>query len=310
MLAQIHIEPMRPSEWDAVAELIRISTNHWYETHGHGTIFTGPAEATRLFCEVYEALDPGCCLTARNSSTGELAGSCFYHPRPTHYSLGIMNVHPNSAGQGVARRLLQEILSRAEEERKTVRLVSSAMNLDSFSLYTRAGFTPHTTFHDMVLPVPAEGLHSSAGSSLTIREGTLQDAERIAQLEQELVFIHRPGDYRFFLQNQGGMWHTSIAENSQGKLQGFLVSIVHPGCAMLGPGVMRTPEAAEALICAELNFRHPHQPVFLVPAHCLLLVKAMYRLGARNCELHFAQAYGNVRAPAGIVMPTFMPETG
>ena len=36
----------------------------------------------------------------------------------------------------------------------------------------------------------------------------------------------------------------------------------------------------------------------------------LYALGAKNCELHFAQVRGAWTAPAGVVMPTFMPETG
>ena len=40
------------------------------------------------------------------------------------------------------------------------------------------------------------------------------------------------------------------------------------------------------------------------------LVQTMYGWGAVNCELHFAQSRGTWTPPTGIVMPTFMPETG
>jgi hypothetical protein len=50
--------------------------------------------------------------------------------------------------------------------------------------------------------------------------------------------------------------------------------------------------------------------VFLVPAVCQQLVETLYGWGARNCELHFAQIRGHFEPPTGIVMPTFMPETG
>jgi len=33
-------------------------------------------------------------------------------------------------------------------------------------------------------------------------------------------------------------------------------------------------------------------------------------LGARNCELHFAQVLGDAQPIAGVVMPTFLPESG
>ena len=96
----------------------------------------------RLFPETYEALDPGCTLVAEHPRTGRLMGSCFHHPRETHVSLGIMNVHPAYFGMGVARRLLRAITDDADARGLPVRLVSSAFNLDSYSLYTRAGFVP------------------------------------------------------------------------------------------------------------------------------------------------------------------------
>jgi len=51
-------------------------------------------------------------------------------------------------------------------------------------------------------------------------------------------------------------------------------------------------------------------PVFLVPAQAAGLVETLCRWGARNCELHLAQVRGDYRTPTGLVMPTFMPETG
>src|SRR5260221_5723156 len=69
-----------------------------------------------------------------------------------------MNSDPNYYGQHDAGRLLKFITDFADREKKPVRLVSSAMNLDSFSLYTRAGFVPRMAYQDMYIPVPAEGL--------------------------------------------------------------------------------------------------------------------------------------------------------
>jgi len=91
---EIRLRPMLASEWGAVAELIYISTNYWYVASGKPPIFSGGPAVTELFCQVYEDLDPGCCVVAENDHTGRLMGSCFYHPRETHVSLGIMNVHP------------------------------------------------------------------------------------------------------------------------------------------------------------------------------------------------------------------------
>src|SRR4029450_1138689 len=114
------------------------------------------------FYEVYSALEPGCAVVAENTRTGRLMGSCFYHPRKHHVSLGIMNVHPNYFGGGVARALLQHIIDYTERRGcKALRLTSSALNLDSFSLYNRAGFVPRYAYQDMFLKVPERGLQRS-----------------------------------------------------------------------------------------------------------------------------------------------------
>ena len=135
MKSDIILRRLGPDEWDEVATLIFDSTNTWYSKNFSKNVFGGQPSAARVFPEVYEALDPGFCIIAEKD--GRMAGSCFVHPRETHYSLGIMNVHPKFYGQGVAGEILCEIVEMAEEETKPVRLVSSAMNLDSFSLYTK-----------------------------------------------------------------------------------------------------------------------------------------------------------------------------
>jgi hypothetical protein len=223
-----------------------------------------------------------------------------------------MNVHPNYFGFGIARRLLQFIVDFAEEQRKPVRLVSSAMNLDSFSLYTRAGFVPRCAYQDMFLDAPKnklnEALLNTRGHE-RVRPATPDDAEAIHSLEMEINHISRGGDYRYFIENKDGLWRTVVMENEQGNLDGYLVSVAHAGSNMLGPGVARTEEQAAALILTQLS-QHPARPVFLIPVECQTLVQTMYALGAKNCELHFGQARGAWTAPTGVVMPTFMPETG
>jgi len=305
------IRAMTPEDQDDVTALIYHSTNAWYEAHARPPIFTGDVSDAGVFCEVYEALDPGCCVVAQCDQTGVLAGSCFYHPRPTHVSLGIMNVHPDHFGGGVARKLLDHVIAFAETQDMPVRLVSSALNLDSFSLYNRAGFVPRTTFQDMYLEVPADGIQKGtppAGLD-RVREATAGDLDAIVALEEELHHIRRPDDYRHFLENAAGMWNLLVIETDSGGIDGCLASVCHPGSNMLGPGVMRTEADAAALIYAQLQHHAGGMPVWLVPVEANDLVQQLYRWGARNCELHFSQVRGAWQRTEGIVMPTFMPET-
>ena len=78
---------------------------------------------------------------------------------------------------------------------------------------------------------------------------------------------------------------------------------------MIGPGAAQTEAHALALLVAELNHHRGQSPVFLVPATHATLVRQMYELGARNCELHFSQVHGRWPDMNGLLFPTFLPET-
>lgn len=307
------IRSMQETEWDAVAELIHSSTNHWYASRLGHEIFSCEAADCRLFADVYEALDPGCCLVAEERGSAELLGSCFYHPRETHWSLGIMNVRPGLTGRGVARQLLAEIVARAEADSKPLRLVSSCLNLDSFSLYTKAGFQPRALYQDMQFPagIDPATLSWPLPPGVQLRPVRASDPPMLAELERRLTGLHRPGDHAYFQRNPNGHWHGWMTETASGEPTGFLYGIEHPASCMLGPGVMTDDATALALIGGVLaSLRQPQsRPVFLVPVRATGLVAELYRRGARNLELHVAQVRGDSPDPTGIVMPTFMPET-
>ncbi len=304
------LRQMKAADFDAVAELIFLSTNAWYIEHLGHPIFQCGSEDCRLFCEVYDDLDPGCGLVAEHSRTGFIAGSCFFHPRETHVSLGIMNVHPNYFGHGIAGRLLARIIDEAEGLDLPLRLVSSALNLDSYSLYNRHGFAPFCLYQDMLLNVPPDGLGGGGGEGLPeVREAGPSDIVAMGRLEFEISGISRERDYCYFVENGSGLWKTLVAVGEGGGIEGFLVSIDHPALRFIGPGVMRTEVATEALLRAQLDRFRGKAVVFLLPAGEKGLVSTAYGWGARNCELHLGQVRGVVQPVSGIAMPTFLPES-
>ena len=79
---------------------------------------------------------------------------------------------------------------------------------------------------------------------------------------------------------------------------------------MIGPGVSDNESVAESLLIHRLNAFAGKMAVFLIPVDAENLVQRLYSIGARNCELHFAQVLGDYQPYDGINMPTFMPETG
>ncbi len=309
-MSEIQIRKMNQEDRSEVAELIYISINHWYQTHGQPPIFQGGPSVTEVFYHVYDQIDPGCAIVAEDKRTGRLAGSCFYHPRPLHVSLGIMNVHPNHFGTGAGRALLQFIIDFSHAENKPLRLTQSAINLDSFSLYNKAGFVPRHAYQDMYLQIAEGGLKQPVDGSERVRSATPDDVTSMANLEKNVSGITREKDYLYCIENNDKYWNVAVYENGSGGVDGFMISCGHPAMNILGPGVMKSEDQAATLILHAANQYPGRVPVFLVPVECENLVRRMYQWGARNCELHFCQVLGEFQPYQGVNMPSFLPETG
>ncbi|MBE6425365.1 MAG: GNAT family N-acetyltransferase [Planctomycetaceae bacterium] len=304
------------------AHLIYDSTNAWYQKNRGFSVFTGEKDSALLFCRTYAALDgQENHLIAWDSDAQRIAGSCFVHPRPTHISLGIMNVHPDYFGQSVAPRILEHIIEIAQSQNLPLHLVSSAMNLDSFSLYSRMGFVPHTVFQDMMFPnfdsqKVSKMLSRNVSRLLpSVRPAQLADVPAITALDLELTGRDHTADFTYFIQNPDGAWRTWVLETETG-LTGVLSSVCDPGSCMLGPGFMRDEDSMLALIfTAYRAFTEPQdalpaaRPIFLVPCAAQNAIRTLYSWGARNTELHVGQTLGGGAPAKGLVMPTFMPES-
>lgn len=306
------LSALRPADHPAVADLLHRSLVSWYETRlRQGARFGSSPEPFGLIPEVYAALDPGEAIAARDASSGALLGVCFVHPRETHWSVGIVATAPEAAGRGVARAMMEEAIRRATAAGRPVRLVSSLLNLDSFSLYTRLGFVPGAMFQDLLLNVPAGGLGVPAPAGAErVRGARPDEAAALADYEAALQGLRREKDYRFFLANRVGQWKVWVSEDAGGRINGVLVVCLSPISPMLGPGVITDEATARALIWTALAELKGRSYVVLVPAAASELVATLYGWGARNIELHVAQVRGSSAAGRGLVFPTFLPESG
>lgn len=307
----LELSTIRADEYQAIAQLIHSSLVNWYEANLHqGAKFGDSPDPFVIFPEVYETLDPGEAITARDKERGTLLGVCFVHPRETHHAIGIVATATEAAGRGIARAMMQEALKRAEAAGKPVRLVSSLLNLDSFSLYTRLGFVPRTIYQDLLFVIPETGLAVAApADAASVREAKEDEAARLADFELSLQGVRREQDYDFFLKNKAGQWKVLLSEDSSGNLKGVLVISFNAAMPILGPGVIADEETALGLLWAGLNLLHGKTYLALAPASASGLVRTLYSWGARNVELHVAQAYGDTPEGKGISFPTFLPES-
>jgi len=221
-------------------------------------------------------------------------------------------VHPNYGGRGIGRQLVNHIIDYTKKhDFKSCRLVSSAINMDSFSLYNRSGFIPRVTYHDMVINVPESGLgDASVKGEDNIREASLADIEKMGELEMEISGIKREIDYRYAIENPRKVLHALIYENNQNGIDGFMISVKHPALNMLGPCVARNEEIAIALIRKEIERFKGTWVLFSIPMDKRKMVEQMYAWKAINVETHLKEVWGEFPGFNGISMPSFLPETG
>ncbi len=310
MISPYTLSPVQPADHEPVAKLLHRSLVAWYEDHLRaGANFGDSHEPFLLFPEVYASLDPGEAIAARGDG-GEILGVCFVHPRETHVSVGIVATAPEAAGSGIARAMMEAAISRAKDTGKPVRLISSLLNLDSFSLYSRLGFVPYTMYQDMCLEIPEGGMTSPAPAGAErVRTARPDEAARLADFEHDMQGIRRQLDYEFFLRNEVGAWKILVLDGANGEPEGFLVCSHHPSLNILGPGVARDEAAAAVLLWRALDAQRGRKLVFLLPCAAASLVRLAYSWKARNIELHTAQILGSVPQARGVVFATYLPES-
>jgi GNAT superfamily N-acetyltransferase len=305
------LRALRDDDVPEYADLLFSAFNAWWWKHGLCKDFYDchPIDVS-IFYKIYNDMSPGCSVAAFHKDTGRMMGACYYHPREYHVSLGIMSVHPNYGGQGVGRAMVDYILDYTKDNGyKACRLVGSAMNLDSFSLYNRSGFVPRLSYQDMMLDVPSGGMDVSVPGEHKVREAKLEDVQSMADLEMEVSGVTRLVDYPYWIKNSRGVMHATVYENDQGGIEGFLNSVKCPAINILGPCVARSEEVAIALIRRELERYRGILTLFVIPTTKRKMVETFYEWKAFNVETHFKQVWGEFQEYRGVSLPSYLPET-
>lgn len=299
---------LQPSQYDDAASLIHASTNAWYLKNTGRAAFSCEPSGCRLFPDTYDALDAGQCITAVDDTTGTLIGTCYLHPRETHIGVGIVNTAPDVASAGVASQMLREACAIADASGLPLRLVSSASNLDSYSLYNRQGFVARQTFQDMVLPVPEDTVVLTGDVDTSgIRRANSEDVPGIAALERELTGSYRPADWNHFLETDHFAVFVDVAPD--GSITGALNVTNHTANCTLGPAHARYEASVCRLLAAALPEVAGRTALILVSPAATTVTSLLYRWKARNADIHLLQVRGEYQAPTGIQLMTFLPES-
>jgi GNAT superfamily N-acetyltransferase len=306
------LRPMVEADIPAHVAMLKRSFNEWYWNHGWGQdYFKCEARELAIFWEIYRRISPGHCVVAVHPDSGKMLGACFYHPREHHVTLGIMAVDPNCFGRGVGAKLVKHVIHFTESHGyQALRLVGSACNMNSFSLYNRAGFVPWVVHQDMLVQAPGPEVADDVRLDEYVRDALPQDIVGIQSLELEISGICREQDYRFCIDNPVGCLHASVIEDAQGQISGFAASIKHPALNMVGPAFARTEVEMVALLKRELARFQSEAALVVVPMEKRRIVETLYAWGAVNVETHLLQVRGQFRPFTGVNLPSFLPETG
>ncbi len=310
-MKDVELRPLLEKNKSEYAELLYNSFNVWYRQHGRDEdYFKGGPQDTEIFFDIYNDLDPGCCIVAVDKNTKRLVGCCFYHPREYHVSLGVMSVHPDYFGCGIGKLLVNYIVDYTESNNKALRVVSSAVNIDSFSLYNKAGILPRHLYHNMIIEVSAKGLNKTVDCIENVRPAQIADIPAMMKLEMEVSGISREKDFHYTIENRLGIFQTSVIDGKNGSIDGFMISLKHTLLNMIGPGVALTEEAAIGLILHESNRYKGEKAILLIPMDRRKIVEKMYECNAKNSETYLFQVRGEFKPFNGVNIPSFLPETG
>lgn len=288
-------------------QLVVNSFNVHYAKKGYEKYMPFSGHDATLFFDVYAHISKGYNFAAVDTETDKLIGACFYHPREYHVGLGVMAIHPDYMGLGIGKRLVEEILNFTKRNGyKSLRLVGSALNIESFSLYNRMGFIPRQVFHTMMINV----VDDYSFDHSQIRKAEIKDIDEIAELEYSISGISRKNDYKFAIEDPLNIFQLLVYVSLEGQIEGFVMSSLHTASSIIGPGVGKNETIMKSLIKNNLEYYRGSSAMFLLPMENHTLVTEMYNLGAKNVETHLYQVWGDYTKPKGVVLPSFLPESG
>jgi len=213
---------------------------------------------------------------------GRIVGSNFLDERSTIVGVGPITVDPEVQDGGIGRALMDAVLERSEERRAPgVRLLQSAYNNGSMSLYAKLGFDVREPF-----AVTQGGPLGLEIAGCTVRRASKPDAEACNALCARVHGHDRAGEL-FDALAQG----TASVVERNGRITGYTT-----GIGFFGHSAGETDEDVKALIGAAERFDGPG---FLVPMRNTELLRWCLARGLRVSYMMNLMTIGLYQEPRG-----------
>jgi GNAT superfamily N-acetyltransferase len=293
----ISIRTMTAGDVDVVAPLMVLAFNTVNARYGYPSEFPEPHAAV-LLSRYYLGQDPDGCLVAMRD--GAVCGSIFARRRGDHVSVGPVSVDPACQGLGVGRRMMEAVFD-LHPDAASFRLVQTAFNKESFSLYSRTGFVAVETMLRLDRPPVAVTPEEDEPS---VRPASAEELPAVADLDRRLLGVERERDLATFF----GMGNVYVYDHD-GATRGYLATLPTPGPVFLGPAVAHTERQLTALVRSALRAVGSLPVTLHLPTRFASAIDECYRLGFRLFALETFMVRGEWRTASAFYLRSMFPET-
>ncbi len=220
---------------------------------------------------------------------GRVVGSNFLWENGTIAGVGPITIDPNAQNAAVGRRLMEDVLRRAEERNIAgVRLVQAAYHNRSLSLYTKLGFDVREPLSNLQGPAIGERVPGYA-----VRPAKEEDLGACDALALR-VHGHDRGSELLEAIGQG---NANVVEHD-GRITGYTT-----GVGFFGHTVGESNEDLKALIGAAPGFPGPG---FLLPTRNGEVLRWCLERGLRIVQPMTLMSLGLYNEPAGAFTPSIL----
>ncbi len=280
---------LRPGTFDdvkACASICHAAFAAIAERHTFPPDFPSPEPAEQL---IGSLLTRGDIYSVVAETDGRVIGSNFLWETAPVVGVGPITVHPSVQDGAVGRRLMEDVLERARDQRFAgVRLVQAGYHNRSLSLYAKLGFDvrePLATLQGAALGLAVPGY--------TVRPATEGDVAACNTLHFRLHGFERGRD----LGDAIGQGTASVVEHG-GRITGYTT-----GIGFFGHAVGEGNEDLKALIGAAAAFTGPG---FLLPTRNGELLRWCLEHGLRVVQPMTLMSLGLYNEPAGAFLPSIL----
>ena len=280
----VQIRSMRRGDVETCGRICYEAFKSIAERHNFPPDFPSPEAAAGLLSQL---LSRGDIYSVVAEVDGRVVGSNFLWESAVIAGVGPITVEPDVQNGAIGRRLMNEVMRRAEERRFAgVRLVQAAYHNRSLSLYTKLGFDTREPLS--ALQGPALGIEVPGHK---VRPASEADLDACNQLCLKVHGHDRGAELLYAIRQE-----TAAVVEQGGRITGYATEV-----GFLGHAVAESNEDLKALIGAAQSFPGPG---FLLPTRNSDLLRWCLEKGLRVVMPMTLMSTGLYNEPKGAFLPS------